>query len=143
MGYKITVNDEEVWESEGDPMLVDQVKVINSRGEVVTIGSPGLDAWLKIEVNIRDSADAAGSYLDLIEANKAQERREAIEAADVDRVAEGRAQMAEDADRESHEGVPSEASESNQDEGGTDTVSEEEKPEFGPPAPVSIPDLEM
>ena len=118
MGYKITVNGEEVWESEGEAILVDQVRVNNSRGEVVAIGSPGLDAWLEINVNVRDSADAAGSYLDLIEANKAQERREAIESADVDRVAEGRKQMAEEAEE-----------------------TEEESPELGPPAPV--PDMEF
>ena len=130
MGFKISVNDEEVWESDGDANLVDRVSVTNARGEVTSIGSPGQDTWLKINVNIRNAPSDAGTYLDIVEEDKAQERRERIEGDSADAVAEGRAQMdaeAEEAQREQEE----------QEE------TEEEKPEFGPPAPGPIPDLEM
>lgn len=119
MGYKISVNGEDVWESEGDALLVDRVNIVNARGEVVTIGSPGMDSWLKIEVNVRNAPTDAGTYLDIIEAEKAQERRDRIESESSDAVAEGRAMM--------------------ESEGAEETA--EEAPELGPPAPV--PDMEF
>lgn len=123
MGYKIFVNDKEVWESDGEAILVDRVSIRNHRGEVTTIGSPQLDEWMKIEVNSRNSPSDANTYLDIIEADKAQERREAIEGASADAVAEGRAAMEEEA-RQSEE-----------------EEEKEENPELGPPVPV--PDMEF
>ena|SRR5260221_14186557 len=70
MGFKVLVNDEQVWESEGDPILVDKVSVVNGRGEVASVGSHGQDTWIGLNVNIR-SADA--EYLDLADWRKSQE----------------------------------------------------------------------
>lgn len=76
--FKIKVNGEVVWESEGDAMLVDRVNVYRAAGEVTAIGSPGTDQWLSIEVNER-SYDAPETYLDMIETRQANERREQFE----------------------------------------------------------------
>lgn len=76
--FKIFVNGEVVWESEGNAMLVDRVSVYRAAGEATAIGSPGTDEWLKIEVNER-SYDAPETYLDIIEDRQRRERRERFE----------------------------------------------------------------
>lgn len=76
--FKIFVNDELVWESEGNAMLVDRVSVYRAAGEATAIGSPGTDQWLRIQVNER-SYDAPETYLDIIEDRQRRERREQFE----------------------------------------------------------------
>jgi len=76
--FQIFMNDDEdpVWESELEATEVDQIKVNNARGEVTVIGSPGSDTWIRLEVHERAQVE---SYLDQIEAKKAQERRDLYE----------------------------------------------------------------
>lgn len=78
MGYEVRVNGEKVWESEGDVLLVDSVKINNARGEVTVVGSHNQDAYLDIFVNVRDTVGPP-TYLDMIEDQKMQERRDALE----------------------------------------------------------------
>lgn len=78
MGYEIRVNGDKVWESEGDVILVDSVKINNARGEVTVVGSHNQDAYLDITVNVRDTVGPP-TYLDMIEDQKMQERRDALE----------------------------------------------------------------
>lgn len=80
MGYRISVNGEQVWESEGEAMLVDQVKMNNARGEITVVGSHNGDEYLDITVNVR-SWEAPDTYLDMIEEKKMQERRAQFEPA--------------------------------------------------------------
>ena len=77
MGYVITVNDEKVWESEGEAYLVDEVEVIKASGSAATIRTDNLDTWLNIKVNVRDAETS--TYLDIQEQKRAQERRELLE----------------------------------------------------------------
>src|SRR5882762_993957 len=78
MGYKVSVNGEKVWESEGEAYLVDSVKVNNSRGEVTAIGSSNTDDWLDIQVHVRAS-DAPSSYLDIMDEKKREARQSEFE----------------------------------------------------------------
>jgi len=82
MGYVIEVNGEKVWESEGDAMLVDRISVSTSRGEIASIGSANDNDLLQINVNVRDGV--LTSDLDIVEARKAQERRDLAEQADAE-----------------------------------------------------------
>ncbi len=72
--YIITVNGKEVWRTEGEAMLVDNVTVSSGRGEITAIGSANGDTYLAIEVHER-SYDAPETYLDMIEARKRRERQ--------------------------------------------------------------------
>jgi hypothetical protein len=76
--YGIFINDDEdaVWESDAEANVVDQVTVTNARGEVTVVGSPGQDTWLRIRVSERPQVN---TYLDLIEQEKLQERRDRFE----------------------------------------------------------------
>lgn len=76
--FIISVNGEEVWRSEGAAMLVDKVTINNARGEVTVVGSANQDTYLEITVNER-SENMPVTYLDIEEANKAQERRDKYE----------------------------------------------------------------
>jgi hypothetical protein len=77
-GYVIRVNNEVVWSSNSEAMLVDEVRIFNARGEVTKIGSHNGDEYLDIQVHVR-SYDAPDTYLDMIESHKAQERRDKYE----------------------------------------------------------------
>ena len=78
MGYRILLNDEEdaLWESESDATEVDEVKIVNARGEVTTIGSAPGDGWVRIIVRERAQVE---TYYDQIERKKLEERREMYE----------------------------------------------------------------
>lgn len=76
--FVINVDGEEVWSSVGDAMLVDQIRISNARGEVTVIGSHNQDEYLNIDVHER-SYEAPETYLDMIESEKLQERRERFE----------------------------------------------------------------
>jgi len=78
MGYKISINGEQVWESESDHTAVDKVSISNSRGEVAVVGSSTNDDWLSIEVNERDSVTS--TYLDMADAAALKARQESLEA---------------------------------------------------------------
>lgn len=76
--YGIFINDDEeaLWESSAEANVVSQVTVTNARGEVTVVGSPGQDTWLRIRVTERPQVN---TYLDLVEDEKVQERRERFE----------------------------------------------------------------
>jgi hypothetical protein len=78
MGYKISVNGEQVWESESEAMAVDKVSIHNSRGEVAVVGSSTNDSWLKIEVNERGIG--LETYLDVNDAETLKARQEKYDA---------------------------------------------------------------
>ena len=76
--YGIFINDDEdaIWESEAEANVVSQVMVTNARGEVTVVGSPGQDTWLRIRITERPEVN---TFLDLVEDEKLQERRERFE----------------------------------------------------------------
>lgn len=78
--YVIRINGKEVWRSKGKALLVDKVTMNNARGEITVVGSHNDDKYLDINVNERSYDDPA-TYLDMIDAEKAQERRDRLEPA--------------------------------------------------------------
>lgn len=76
--FQIFINDDDepIWESEVEANVVDQVTLTGVRGEITVVGSPGTDTWLRIRVNERAQYN---TYLDMVEDEKAQERRDRFE----------------------------------------------------------------
>lgn len=76
--FQLFINDEEepAWESEAESGDVDEIKIINARGEVTTVGSDGGDSWIRVEFNERPEVE---TYYDQIERRKVEERREMFE----------------------------------------------------------------
>lgn len=78
MPYSIIVNGETVWKFEDDAILIDRISISTKRGEAASIGSAHDNDELLITVNVRDPE--LTSDLDILEARKAQERRDANES---------------------------------------------------------------
>lgn len=75
MGYKVRVNGEVVWESEGSEHLVNEISVSTPRGEAALIRVPPTEEALDLRIDLRS---VGNKPMDLVDAIKADSQSDMV-----------------------------------------------------------------